>query len=96
MRSKTFSTEIIISKGLDFYTISDLLKNINSKLLTGMFSSCAKDSNAQGFVSPNLQIYNASKDERLINETKDRKKRRSILVYGSKTQLAIYSGQQTQ
>ena len=49
-----------------------------------MFSSCAKDSNAQGFVSPNLQIYNASKDERLINETKDRKNVDQYFVYGSK------------
>ena len=61
---QNFFNREIISKGLDFYTISSLLKDVNSKLLSGVFNACAKQSNTQGFVPPNLQIYNASKDER--------------------------------
>jgi hypothetical protein len=81
---QAFFNREVVGKGLDYYTINQLLLDINRKLLAGSFSACAKESNAQGFVAPRYHIYNGSKDERMNGQTKENKNVDQYFIYGGK------------
>tara|TARA_Y100000114_G_scaffold36845_1_gene32355 strand:- start:1550 stop:4714 length:3165 start_codon:yes stop_codon:yes gene_type:complete len=72
-----FFVREVIAKGKSFYSFNDLILDVVKKFLTGVFSSCTKEANAQSFSPPKIAT--------VIGEQKEKKKKvTQFFIYGAK------------
>ena len=72
-----FFARIVLSKGKTFYSFNEFLDDLLKKFLTGIFSSCSKESNSKGLGAPKV--------ETTIGDLPEKRKRTTqYFIHGAK------------